>query len=108
MPGERKSFLLYFDMYECIAALPEEQRGMLMLALFEYAQAESDGAGDKEAVLAAHPRMTPETRMAFAFISETLRRDAEKWRAKHLRYLEAAQKRSDQKRQEDDIWKYIQ
>lgn len=40
--------------------------------------------------------MTPETRMAFGFIAETIRRDTVRWREKHQRYQTAARRRWEQ------------
>ena len=66
MPEEhKKSFMLYFDNYKCIAALSAEQRGELLLQLFRYA------------------------------LAETIRRDTEKWKAKQRRYQAAAARRQE-------------
>ncbi len=98
---EKKSFLLYFDMYPRIAALPPEQRGALLSALFEYADAEKTAAGSGDRVLEDHPDMTPETQMAFGFMKETIHRDTEKWREKHQRYQNAARRRWEQSGEQD-------
>ncbi|MDD3346444.1 DUF6291 domain-containing protein [Oscillibacter sp.] len=88
---EKKSFLLYLDMYPHIARLPAEQRGELLSALFEFAAAQAKQTGT--AGLPPHPRMTLETQMAFSFMAETIRRDTEKWLQKHERYVKAARER---------------
>ena len=90
---QKKSFLVYFDMYPSIHILPIEQKGMLLDAMFEYAQAAAKQEGSPETVLARCPDMSQECRMAFRFVAETIRRDTEKWRDKHKRYSEAAKTR---------------
>ena len=90
----KKSFVLYFDAYPCLEWLPADQRGELFSALFEYARETAEGRMEMGPVLERHPDMTPVTRMAFAFIGETIRRDTEKWREKHERYRQAAQQRA--------------
>ena len=90
---QKKSFLLYFDMYPSIHILPIEQKGMLLDTMFEYAQAAAERDSSPEEILARYPDMSQECRMAFRFIAETIRRDTEKWREKHRRYSEAAKVR---------------
>lgn len=49
--------------------------------------------------------MQEATRMAFAFIAETIRRDTEKWQEKQNRYQKAASERWEKnRRQEDEAW----
>ena len=91
--NEKKSFVLYFDAFENIAPLPLEQKGELLAALFQYAMDAAAGTGTPEGELARHPGMSPDTRMAFSFIAGTIRRDTEKWHAKHRRYRDAALRR---------------
>ena len=90
---QKKSFLVYFDMYPSIHILPIEQKGMLLDAMFEYAQAAAKQEGSPETVLARCPDMSQACCMAFRFVAETIRRDTEKWRDKHKRYSEAAKTR---------------
>ena len=92
---EKKSFVLYFDMYPSIRDLPADQRGELLSALFEYAEQEveypeEDSGVNKEWTLVKHPHMGSAARMAFSFIAETIHRDTEKWHQKHKRYQQAA------------------
>ena len=79
---EKKSFVLYFDTYFSISALPAEQRGELFSALFEYAMAEAEAPAEEDAVLNQHPEMGVAARMAFSFMAKSIRRDTEKWREK--------------------------
>ena len=90
---QKKSFLLYFDMYPSIRTLPTEQKGMLLETVFEYAQAAAERGSPPEEILARYPDMSQECRMAFRFVAETIRRDTEKWKEKHRRYSEAARTR---------------
>ena len=48
--GEKKSFVLYFDMYPSIHVLPDDQKGMLLDAVFEYARAAAAGKSTPEEV----------------------------------------------------------
>ena len=89
----KKSFVLYFDACACLKPLPAEQRGELFTVLVEYAQAAAKGSMEPDPVRERYPAMTLETRMAFSFIADTIRRDTEKWRQKHVRYQQAAQQR---------------
>lgn len=105
---EKKSFLLYFDMYPHICKLPTDQRGALLSAIFEYAGEVVERDVAPEDVLDRYPLLSPATQMAFSFIAETVRRDTEKWREKHIRYVQAARARSEKKRTiDDDIRKYM-
>ena len=91
----KKSLLLYFDSYPCLAALPADQRGELLILLFRYAMAADQGPADPEVLLAEYPCLDGEARMAYRFLAESVRRDTEKWKAKQRRYQEAAQRRLD-------------
>ena len=91
--GEKKSFVLYFDMYPSIHVLPDDQKGMLLDAVFEYARSAAAGKSTPEEVLLRFPDMSEACCMAFRFVAEIIRRDTEKWKAKHIRYSEASRAR---------------
>ena len=74
----KKSFMLYFDNFPCVAALDAEQRGELLLLLYRYAMAADKAPTDPEEVLRQHPGLREETRMAYRFLAETIRRDTER------------------------------
>ena len=110
----KKSFMLYFDAYDHLKVLPAEQRGELLLALFEYARAAAQGHPELEKTMAGHPAMTPETRMAFAFLAQTICRDTEQWLRKQARCSQAARERVERQRREGgpsrqagDAWDYV-
>jgi len=105
--ADKKSFLLYFDMYPSICVLPPEQKGYLFSALFEYADAAWKENCSKESVLERFPQMSDSARMAYSFIAEAIQRDTDKWREKQARYQQAAVARSDKVRQESDIGKFM-
>ena len=44
----KKSFMLYFDNFPCVAALDAEQRGELLLLLYRYAMAADKAPTDPE------------------------------------------------------------
>ena len=105
---QKKSFLIYFDAYPIVSALPPEQRGELFSALCEYAQAEAERPTEMSAVLSGYPSMTADTRTAFSFMAQNIQRDTEKWRQKHVRYQQAALRRQQDARSEkDSMAKYI-
>ena len=91
--AEKKSFLLYFDMGPSIRCLPPEQRGYLLTALYDFAEAAARGEASTEAVLQVWPQMRPETQMAFRFMAEAVRRDTEKWRKRRENCRAAALER---------------
>lgn len=90
---QKKSFVLYFDMYPSIRVLPADQKGMLLGAVFEYAQSAAERDITPEEIMARYPDISQACSMAFRFVAETIRRDTEKWKAKHKRYSEAAKVR---------------
>lgn len=94
--GHKKSFMLYFDNYPSIAALPADQRGELLVLLYRYAMAAEEGSADPEGFADQFPDLTPETRMAYRFLAETIRRDTEKWVAKQRHYQSAAMRRMEE------------
>ena len=94
--GHKKSFMLYFDNYPSIATLPADQRGELLVLLYRYAMAAEEGSADPEEFADQFPNLTPETRMAYRFLAETIRRDTEKWVAKQRHYQSAAMRRMEE------------
>lgn len=67
MANDKKSFMLYYDYREQLALLNDEERGRLLMALFDY--------GETGTV----PELDGATRMAFSFIRAQMDRDADKW-----------------------------
>lgn len=74
--GDKKSFILYSSYADIILDMTDEQAGALMKALYCYHLGRD------------MPEMDKETMMAFRFISETMKRDSEK-------YAETIRKRSE-------------
>ena len=114
--GEKKSFVLYFDMYPSIHILPNDQKGILLDAVFEYARSAAAEESTPEQVLLRFPDMSEACCMAFRFVAETIRRDTEKWKAKHRRYSHASKARWEKERSqytggdlgnEDEMRKYV-
>ena len=114
--GEKKSFVLYFDMYPSIHILPNDQKGILLDAVFEYARSAAAEESTPEQVLLRFPDMSEACCMAFRFVAETIRRDTEKWKAKHRRYFQASKARWEKERSqytggdlgnEDEMRKYV-
>lgn len=89
----KKSFMLYFDNFNSIAALPPEQRGELLLLLYRYAMAADKAPTDPKVILERYPVLDRAGEMAYSFLAETIRRDTERWKAKQRRYQAAAARR---------------
>lgn len=71
----KKSFILYTDIYEAIKTLPITEKGNLLDSIFQFV------INGKENIL------KPETKMAFNFIKTSLLRDAQKWEDIRLRNI---------------------
>ena len=74
--GEKKGFVLYYDYQAHLSLLSDEERGKLLMALFDY------GENGKE------PELEGAALMAYSFIRAQMNRDAEK-------YAETCRKRSE-------------
>ena len=60
MANPKRGFVLYFDNYPMIIALPPDQRGWLITALMEYAERLSRGEGlPPEDLLTRYPPLSP-------------------------------------------------
>ena len=80
MSDEKKSFLLYFDNYPIIRALPPDQRGWLLSALYVYAdQVWRDETVAMEQVMEEFPSLSQEARVACGFIGANILRDTQRW-----------------------------
>lgn len=80
MTKPKKSFVVYFDSYPILSALPMEQRGLLFSALMIYAdRVWRDRSATLEEVLEGFPRLSPETRMACGFMGAAIQRDTDAW-----------------------------
>ena len=80
MTKPKKSFVVYFDSYPILSALPMEQRGLLFSALMIYAdRVWRDRSVTLEEVLEGFPRLSPETRMACGFMGAAIQRDTDAW-----------------------------
>jgi len=101
MNCEKKSFLLYFDNYYCIANLPLEQKGLLLDGIYLCAYNAANRIASNQGYAPIFERMTDDTLMAFRFISDTIQRDAAKWWEKQERYQLAAQRRVAAKKEEE-------
>jgi len=92
LEGKKKSFLIYFDSYPLLSALPMEQRGLLLSALMVYAdRVWREPELSPEEVMDQFP-MSQEARMACGFMAGNVARDTQRW-------LEQRRRR-DQRRQE--------
>ena len=97
MKGRRSSILLYFDNFHRVADLPDEQLGILFRALMECGEKEAGGEDGITGFEARYPGMGEKTQMAFAFMADTIRRDAAAYAEKCANYQSAAQRRAAQR-----------
>ena len=80
MSVTKKGFVVYFNNYPLMSALPFEQQGMLFSALMIYAdRVWRDRSVTLEEVLEGFPRLSPETRMACGFMGAAIQRDTDAW-----------------------------
>ena len=100
MQGKRSSILLYFDNFRRVAGLPDEQLGLLFRALMECGEAELDGRDGIAGCAERYPGMSEETRMAFAFMADNIRRDAAAYSTKCANIRSAARRREAVRRGE--------
>lgn len=90
---EKKGFVLYFDAASSLAALCAEQRGELLLALFDYAERTAKQSLTPETALASYPALDEQTRMAFRFMANSIERDTKKWERQRERRSQGAAQR---------------
>ena len=80
MSVTKKGFVVYFNNYPLMSALPFEQQGMLFSALMIYAdRVWRNRSVTMEEVLEGFPRLSPETRMACGFMGAAIQRDTDAW-----------------------------
>ena len=80
MSVTKKGFVVYFNNYPLMSALPFEQQGMLFSALMIYAdRVWRNRSVTMEEVLEGFPRLSPETRMAYGFMGAAIQRDTDAW-----------------------------
>ena len=80
MSVTKKGFVVYFNNYPLMSALPFEQQGMLFSALMIYAdRVWRDRSVTMEEVLEGFPRLSPEARMACGFMGAAIQRDTDAW-----------------------------
>ena len=78
--NDKTGFLLYFDSYPAIAGLDAEQRGLLLSALYVYAdRVWRDETVTLEEILEQFPAMSGQARTACSFMGAAIQRDTRKW-----------------------------
>lgn len=94
MPNEKTGFLIHRDAYMHVMALSPEQRGELFSCLFWFAERVAQkGYLDVTIAAAQCTSLTPEAKMAFRFMADSIQRDTMKWQEKQSNYLAAAERR---------------
>ena len=75
MNNPKRGFVVYFDNYPMLLAMPPEQRGLLFTALMQYADGRWRGeVTDPEEVLVRWPDMGAQAQMGFRFTASALDR----------------------------------
>lgn len=96
MNNPKRGFVIYFDNYPMLLALPPEQRGLLFTALMQYADGRWRGeVTDPEEVLVRWPGMGPQAQMGFRFMASAVDRDTQRW----LLRRQAGERRRQQARE---------
>ena len=86
-----KAALIYYDNYELISGLSNEQLGVLFRAVMEYGKALLRGETVSiEAFRRGYPDMTDGTYGFFAFMADNVRRDVAIYHEKSANYSAAA------------------
>ena len=76
----KRGFLLYFDSYPALMELEAEQRGLLLSALYVYAdRVWRDEGVTLEEILEQFPAMSGQARTACSFMGAAIQRDTRKW-----------------------------
>lgn len=94
MASEKKGFVLYFDSWESLAELSAAQRGELLAALFVYASEVCRADENPLSFVRRFTGMEPDTRMAFCFMANAIRRDTQKWLSRQQNCRKAALQRT--------------
>lgn len=77
---EKKSFLVYFDSYPWVRLLTLEEKGLLLDALFRYADRVQEEDVRPEAFLASCPELPGNAVLVFGFMAGNVYRDTLKWK----------------------------
>lgn len=99
MPNEKTGFLIHRSAYMHVLALSPEQRGELFSCLFWFAERVAQkGYLDVTVAAAQCTSLSPEAKMAFRFMADTIQRDTIKWMDKQSNYLAAAERRAEKRK----------
>lgn len=111
--NEKKGFLLYFDSFDNLSLLSDEQRGKLLLALYRYAMYVREGEELTPMEALQHiTDLDPQAVMAFSFMASDISRDTKEWLRRRNNYQRAARERIAAKQQtepspDEGVAKYI-
>ena len=94
MNNPKRGFVVYFDNYPMLLAMPPEQRGLLFTALMQYADGR-DPSVTMEEILDHYPQMSGQTRIACGFLGAAVLRDTQRW----LLRRQAGERRRQQTRE---------
>ena len=100
----KKSFLLYFDNYPMLAALPLEQRGLVLTVLMVFAdRVWRDSAVTLEEVMEGFPGLSPEARLVCGFMGANILRDTRRWLDRQQNQTARQQTRTNRRREQESI-----
>ena len=96
-----KAALIYYDNYNLITGLSNEQLGVLFRAVMDYGKLLLRGESIPiDRFRRGYPDMADSTYGFFAFMADTVRRDAATYREKCANYSAAAQRRWEERQRE--------
>ena len=108
MAAKKKGFVLYYDACKELECLEPEQRGWVLTAAYRFALACEEREAEISEVLKGIPQLTPEAQMACRFLCGNIQRDTRKWCERREHYIQAAQKRKENRTAQEDAWKYVE
>ena len=98
MANAKRGFVVYFDNYPMLIALPPDQRGWLITALMEYAERTARGEGvPLQDLLDRYPPLSPQTQTALQFMAAAVDRDTQRWLDRRQTALERRQAREGER-----------
>ena len=96
--GRSVGIMLYFDNFHRVEDLPDDQLWLLFRALMDCGQAELQGRDGIAGFEERYPGLGERAQMAFLFMADNIRRDADTYHAKSANLRAAARLREERKR----------
>jgi len=104
MSGKKTGYILHFSHYPMFVSLPPEQRGLIITALYVYAdRLDREEEVTAEEIAEQFPQLTQEARMALSFMAVSVEYDTRRWKEQKRARLAAREaKRGDSSARDPD------